>query len=110
MVRPIPRKVLIHTIDYKHLVGNNGWDDEFDDPVKIIRVRVVPTSRIHRTMQSEGREATHRVFIDRQYSEPFLEPSEGSRVTWQGKEFTVGKVSAHYDFSETPHHYEVELW
>lgn len=110
MVRSIPRKLLIHTIEYKHLVGNNGWDDEFDAPIKITRVRVVPTSKIHRTVQSEGNEATHRVFIDRQHSEPFLEPSEGSRVIWRGKEFTVGRVSAHYDFSETPHHYEVELW
>lgn len=110
MVRPIPRRLLIHTIDYKRLAGNNGWDDEFDEPIKITGVRVMPVSRIHRTAQSESSEATHRVIIDRQHSKPFLEPLEGSRIVWRDKEFTVGKVSAHYDFSETPHHYEVELW
>lgn len=108
-MRPIPKKLLIHNISLSLLSGSDGWNSTYGDPIAIEHVRIEPSSALGRTDNSETKKSTAILFMDRQYSKPYQEPTEGSRVTCNGKAYEVGKVNALYDTGKIPHHYEVEL-
>lgn len=111
MVKPIPKKLLIHELEYSECVGSNGWDKEFAEPINIKNVRVQPMTKLVESTNSSRIEATHIIMIDSKHSKPYIKPTEGSTIKWNrgNKDFEVIRVSEFYAFKDTPHHYEVEV-
>lgn len=109
IIKPIPKRLLIHSIIYREKLPDDGWGGGFAEPVTIENIRVEPARSINRSGNADDIVARNIVFIDRVYSKPFLELKEKSKVEFNGKEYEVNKVSPHYGFKDTPHHYEVEL-
>jgi|SRR5690554_3600435 len=108
-IKSIPKRLLIHTIEYEEFIGSGTWDDEFAEPITINNVRVEPVSRLNRTGDSEGEQVSHIVFIDRQHSTPIPDFKIRSRITFRGVSREVVGVKPFYGFDSEPHHYEIEL-
>lgn len=106
-IKPIPKKLLTHTIQYEEWFNDDGYGSSYKNPITINFVRVDPSSAIARSNIRDDVEANSVIFIDRIYSQPFIELKEKSRVTFEGKPFEVTKTNPFYDFLEVPHHYEV---
>lgn len=109
MVKAIPSKLLIHSIEYEHYTGNDGWDDTWDEPITINNVRVEPVSQISRSSNAEGEQASHVVVVDRVHSSVFPDFAIKSRITFNGDPREVVDVKPFYGFGSKPHHYEVSL-
>ncbi|MRG87002.1 putative minor capsid protein [Salinibacillus xinjiangensis] len=108
-IKPIPKQLLIHTIEYEEFTENNGWDDSWAPPVTIQNVRVEPISRLNRSSNSEGEQANHVVIVDRVHSSHYPEFKEKSKITFDGNSREVVEVKPFYAFGKTPHHYELGL-
>jgi hypothetical protein len=108
-VKPIPKRLLIHSVDYREYIQDDRWGDRFDDPVTLRYVRVEPASDLRRDATKESMPSEAVLFIDRVHSSPFIEPKEKSRITFRGREYEVHQVKALYAFGPEVHHYEVVL-
>lgn len=109
MINQIPLKLLIHSIDYEHYAGNDGWDDTWESPIKINNVRVEPVSQIKRSSNAEGEQVSHVVVVDKVNSSAFPDFTIKSRITFSGAPREVVDVKPFYGFESTPHHYEIEV-
>lgn len=110
VIKAIPKRLLIHTIEYEEFVGSGTWDDEFASPITITGVRVEPVSRLNRSRDSEGEEVSHVVFVDRLHSSAFPDFKIRSRITFMDVSREIVDVKPFHDFdTNAPHHYEVEL-
>ena len=108
-IRPIPKNLLIHTVEYREYQYDERWGDSFAEPVTLEFVRVEPATAMNRNAIREEITAQHVLFIDRAHSKPFVQMKEKDRVTFQGQEYEVHRVNPHYAFGPDPHHLEVEL-
>lgn len=108
-IKAIPKRLLIHSIEYEEFAGSGTWDDEFLEPITITGVRVEPVSRLNRSGDSEGEQVSHIVFVDREHSSSFPEFKVRSRITFRGVSREVVDVKPFYTTNSEPHHYEIEL-
>ncbi|MFB4164802.1 putative minor capsid protein [Alteribacillus sp. JSM 102045] len=109
-IRPIPKRLLIHSIMYIEKMDGDGWNDSSSPaPIDIERVRVDAATSITRDSDKRSVTADHVLFIDRVHSSQFFRMKEGSTVEFNGREWKVESVKEFYDFREQPHHYEVGL-
>lgn len=107
-VRPIPKRLLLHSIVYTEKVKNDRWGK--NDPVTIDKVLVQPASTLNIKSNRQDVTADHLLFIDRVNSSHFFKMTEGSKVKFGDEdEWIVSKVKTLYALSDDPHHYEVEL-
>lgn len=110
IIRPLPKKLLIHEIEYSEYAGSNGWDGSFNVPTMIENVRVDPKTAIKRTSDSFSKDVNHIVYVDRTHSKPYPKFKEKSKITWKGKEYELNEVKEFYDTDPNePHHYELGL-
>jgi hypothetical protein len=112
VIRPIPLSLLIHSVEYREHVGNSRYGETFSDPVTIERVRVQPIASYRRKTGVRDREKPNESFVlffDMTHSRPLVNFKEKSKVIFQGKEYSVIRVSEYYAFDTTPHHIEVML-
>lgn len=108
-VKPIPKRLLIHSVDYREYIQDDRWGDRFADPITLRFVRVEPATALNRDATKEEIPARAILFLDRVFTRPFVEPKEKSRVTFQGHEYEVHEVKALYAFGPDVHHFEVVL-
>jgi Minor capsid protein len=113
VIRPIPLPLLIHTVEYRECIGNGRYGETFADPITIERVRLEPIASYRRKTGEREREKPNEsyvLFFDMTYSKPLVDFKEKSKVIFQGKEYSVIRVSKFYAFDGmTPHHIEVML-
>lgn len=109
-IRPIPKKLLPHTIEYKELAGSDGWDDKFKKPVNIYNVRVVVNESVRRTSNSNDKVERNMLYADRVHTSPYPDFKAKSKVVWNGKTYEITDVKRIIDTDPNiPHHYEMEL-
>lgn len=110
MVKPIPKKLLIHEVEHKPYTGDNdGWGEEYGDAQTIENVRVEAPRSLQRDADQEQIEGDLVLFIDRINSEPFVEPKNKDKVVFNGHEYEVKQVKPVYGLSSKVHHYEAGL-
>lgn len=107
IAKPIPLKLLIHTISYEEYYNNDGLGSGYKAPITINYVRVDPITSVTRSSMKNDVEGDSVIFIDRTHSTPYLRLKEKSKITFKEKNYEVVKVKTLYDSAETPHHYEV---
>lgn len=112
MIRPIPLSFLIHTVEYREYLGNGRYGETFADPITIERVRLQPIASYRRKTGEREREKPNESFVlffDMTYSRPLVNFKEKSKIVFQGKEYSVIRISEFCAFDTTPHHIEVML-
>ena len=106
-IKPIPKKALIHNIEYREFIGSDGWNGEYAEPLPIQNVRVVPVTSLSRDANAIQDDSTHVVYVDAKNSSELPTFKTQSKVIWDYQEFEVNVVKPQYGF--TLHHYELEL-
>lgn len=109
---PIPRYLLVHTIQYEALIGkpNDYGTPTYATSQTITNVRVDSTSGYMRTGIEQSDMSNTVVFVDSTFSKPFVDFKKDSKVTFLGKDYTIQRVIPCYQPGmNTLHHYELEL-
>ncbi|WP_121605519.1 putative minor capsid protein [Virgibacillus sp. Bac332] len=110
IIKQIPKKLLVHSVKYQPLIGNDGWNNEYGEEITINHVRVVPITSMNRSSNSEGKQANHTVIIDRVNSSYFPDDAKaGDKITFRGmgREATLVKYPSAFD--SEPHHLAIEV-
>ncbi|MCT8138641.1 minor capsid protein [Anaerobacillus sp. CMMVII] len=108
-LKPIPKKLLIHTVKYEEYLGSSRNGDIYADEITVNHVLIHPSFQVKRTIMGDDRQIKAVIFIDHKHSKPFAEMKPKSKVHFKGKDWIVNACAPIYAFSTTPHHYEVEL-
>lgn len=112
LIKPIPRKLLIHSGVLKHLTGKDNFrKPTYGADINLTFVRVEPILRQKIVSSSENTDvSTDRLFYDCTNSRPKgVVFEKEDNFTFGGKSLTVREVKTHYGLDGvTPHHYEVE--
>lgn len=109
-VRPIPKKLLNHTVTYTPPAEEEGpWGGQQGEPQTIEHVRLQSSSSVKKTGQNEEKLLAAVLYIDAKHSTPFIEPKSKGTIRCEGKDMIVQNVKAVRAFGPDPHHYKVEL-
>jgi len=108
---PLPKSWLIHTIVYEWAAGKDDWNKPaFDPPVAIQHVRYDPQTVMSRDGTQTKIQADAVIFVDAVHSTPIPEWVEESRITLNGRQWTLKKVVPCYQpESDEIHHWELEV-
>lgn len=111
MARPIPKRLLIHTVQYSEYTGGSSWggsSGNYKPPVDYKHVRVEPSTKVITDSTGNSKTAKATLFIDMINSDYNNNmPKELSKISHNGIEFIVGQVD--YLYTRTLHHLEVIL-
>jgi hypothetical protein len=111
MGRPIPKRLLIHSVEYQPPQDDGGWNSAPEPPVTISHVRIsAPTTGefVSRSAIKDNIEVRFVMFVDAVHSTPTVTIEERGKVTWNGQTYEVVRVSPMYGASRL-HHVEVGL-
>lgn len=112
MTKPIPKHLLIHTVQYAEYTGTSGgWGGtggSYKPAVAYKRVRMEPSTKLLTDSTGNSVSAKAVLFIDMVNSDYNNNiPKEKSKITFEGITFIVGQVD--YLYARTLHHLEVYL-
>ncbi|WP_281659124.1 putative minor capsid protein [Halobacillus sp. Cin3] len=119
-IRPIPRKLLIHTVEYHQYKpadssnsGTNwgsGSEGSFEEPVTIKLVRIEPSSKVIIGASSQQLQEKAILYYDTTHSAPkHVNFVRKSKVIFQGQTHFIEQVDPLYALGDEPHHYELRL-
>lgn len=110
-MRPIPKRLLIHSIEYHKRIKDSRYGEGYEDPVTINFVRIEISYNVKKSASNEEKLFKGLLFIDAVNSSPMIEPKKESKITFdegnEKREMFVQNVKPIYGFKF--HHYEVEL-
>lgn len=109
-MRPIPKRLLIHTAELKTVGINNTWQDEkITDMTKLKKIRIEPCSRLVTAKDKRQVSLSAVLFYDCKNSCPKNQIfSQGQKVIWNGTEHIIETIEPLYDDNKL-HHYELGL-
>lgn len=117
MLRPIPAKILKHTVIFHLPTGVDQYQNPtYADPITVERVAVQPTDKTRKAKDNTDVSLSSIVFIDARNSSPVdvqgLKDSAESvghslEMEFEGRRYTVMSVDKLYDDSSIFHHWEV---
>jgi len=107
-VKPIPKRLLIHSVDYREYIQDDRWGDRYADPITLRFVRVEPATALNRDATKE--EIPARAICSWTGFLPgLLWSRRKSQGTFKGREYEIHEVKALYAFGPDVHHFEVVL-
>lgn len=108
-IRPIPRNLLIHAAIYEQFEANGRYGETYLPAVTLKNIRINFEKSFSRVGDTESKNVKALMFFDRINSSATgeFEFKEKSKVTFQGVTMQVQRVNPLY--TDTLHHYEVEL-
>jgi len=109
MVKPIPKRLLIHTISVEPLTSEEGWEKTYGDPETISNVRVEPKKTLQRSNDEYSIVGDLIVYMDYTHTTPFKVPKKRDRITFYGDQYTVEGTNIYYGVGQQIHHVEVVM-
>jgi hypothetical protein len=108
-VRPIPKRLLIHSAVLKSPTGTDAWQDRTWNETPLRFVRLDPSEKVVMTKDNTEVQLTSTLFYDCKNSDPpGIRFSHGQKIKWNGREYTVETAEEMYD-ERRLHHWEVGL-
>lgn len=108
MINPMPKAILIHSVEYKEYKGKDRYGKEYKEPITLKDVLVQPVSSINRTGSADAISYNSLMFYDCVNSLPKnIKFTKESIITFNNEEMIINKVNPIYTFDL--HHYELEL-
>jgi hypothetical protein len=109
-IRPIPKKLLIHSIEYEEFLGDGPFGEEYAEKETISNVLVHPKTLIHRDEKNEEIQINAVIFLDAVNTPNFKPLTIKSKVYFNGREWRVYQCEPYYTLNpDVPHHYEVMI-
>ena len=110
-MKPIPRRLLIHSVVWASNPQGDGWGGRKGTPVNVEHVRVEPSSKLAQTPENEKVTLSAVLIYDGTNSTPKgLDWTAALRteVTFNGRKYTVVEAAPFYD-ARRLHHWEMGL-
>lgn len=109
-IRPIPKKLLIHTVALQRETSEDVWGKEtLGQETKLKYVRVEPSSRIVRNKNGAEVQLAATLFYDCRNSRPSgITFQEDDIILFNGQKHKVQTIEPLYDEKKL-HHYEMGL-
>lgn len=109
-IKPIPKRLLIHTIEYEEFVKDGSFGEEFAPSETMTGVLVQPKTEIRRDEIQEEVQINAVIFLDATNTPKFKPLKEKSKVHFNGREWRVVACETLFTFNpDKPHHYEVKI-
>ena len=108
-MKPIPKRLLIHSATLKG-VTRDAWQSETLAPIAALtHVRIDPSAKLVTDKQNRQVTLTAEMIYDCRNSSPRDTAfTEGQKVLFAGREYTIETIALLYD-EEKLHHYELGL-
>lgn len=109
-IRPIPKKLLIHSVTLHKQATESAWGKEtLDKGVELSNVRMEPSSRIVRNKNGAEVQLAAVLFYDCHNSKPSeMTFQEDDIILFNGQKHKVQTIEPLYD-EKRLHHYEMGL-
>lgn len=109
-MKPIPRKLLIHTVVYAKVVTSDRWGKEsLMDEMELNHVRMEPSSKVVRDKSGAEIQLAATLFFDCRNSRPAgVTFAVDDIIIFNGQKHSVQLVEPLYDERKL-HHYELGL-
>lgn len=109
-MKPIPKALLIHTVDLQEVIGKDEWGKEsLSDPVPLRYVRIEPSSRYVKDKDHNEIQLAAVLFFDCYNSRPKGQTfCDGQVLAFNGETYRIQLVEPLYD-GHRLHHYELGL-
>lgn len=107
----LPKRWLIHDIEYKEYKGVDNWDNPiYRDEVTINNVRFDDSTVFSRDSSQNKIVAEAVIFVDIKNSNPIPKFVERSKIIFNNREYTLEKViPLYYPTKNKIRHYELEV-
>lgn len=109
-MRPIPKRLLIHTVTLNKKINEDRWGKgELDDGISLTHVRIEPSGKIVRDKNNAEIQLAATLFYDCRNSDPRgVEFKVDDIVVFNGVKHRIEVVEPLYD-DKRLHHYELGL-
>ena len=110
MIKPIPKRMLVNSATYEEYVADAGEGSSYKTSVTLNDIKIDEQTQFSYT--SNGKEVVGNgiLFYDLTNSSGFnSKPVNESRITFNGKTYTIKDTDILRANDNTPHHYEVLL-
>lgn len=110
MIKPIPKRMLVNSATYEEYIADTGEGSSYKTPVTLDHIKVDEQTQFSYT--SNGKEIVGNaiMFYDLTNSSGLTDsPVNESKITFNGKTYTVKDTDILRANDSTPHHYEVLL-
>lgn len=109
-MKPIPKRLLIHSAKLMEVSTDNTWqDEETADIAQLEKIRIEPISKLVTDKDNRQITLSAVLFYDCKNSRPENQSfSQGQKVIWNGIEHVIETVEPLYDGNKL-HHYELGL-
>lgn len=109
-MKPIPKKLLIHTAELKTVNTNNTWQNEEETGLILLsKIRFEPLSKLVTAKDNRQVTLSAVLFYDCRNSRPKnVEFVSGQKICFNGAEHVIETIEPLYD-GDKLHHYELGL-
>ena len=110
MSRPIPRRLLPHTVSHASFIGLNGWNNPTygtAEDVKYVRVENIKKNLLN--SQGENKDDKAMLFVDSRNSSPVITFAKGDKVVFGSTTYTIREIIEECGDSSDIHHLEIAL-
>ena len=110
MIKPIPKRMLVNSATYEEYVADTGEGSSYKTSVTLNDIKI--DEQLQFSYSSNGKEIVGNaiMFYDLTNSSGLTDsPVNESRITFNGKTYTVKDTDILRANDSTPHHYEVLL-
>lgn len=108
-MRPIPRRLLIHSVVYVPPKSKDPWGKVTPGQETELRfVRIEPSSKIVRDKNNAEIQLAATLFFDCKNSNPKVEFQEDDIIIFNGQKHRIALIEPLYDEGKL-HHYEIGL-
>lgn len=109
-MKPIPKRLLIHSAELKAVNADNSWQEEETKTIANLKyVRIEPSSKLITAKDNRQVTLAATLLYDCRNSRPtgvgFI---QGQKVIWNGIEHVIETIEPLYDSGKL-HHYELGL-
>jgi len=108
--RPIPRKLLVDTVEYFKVSGTNAYGkDTFETAVTITHVRVDSIKKNILNSLGDAQNDKATLFYDAKNSSPVVSFSKQDKIVFDGLDYTIREIDILKGDSVNVHHLEIAL-
>jgi hypothetical protein len=110
MIKPIPKRMLVNSATYEEYIADTGEGSSYKPAVTLDKIKI--DEQLQFSYSSNGKEIVGNgiLFYDLTNSSGFTnKPVNESRITFNGKTYTIKDTDILRANDSTPHHYEVLL-
>lgn len=110
MIKPIPKRMLVNSATYEEYIADTGEGSSYKTAVTLDKIKI--DEQLQFSYSSNGKEIVGNgiLFYDLTNSSGFTnKPVNESRITFNGKTYTIKDTDILRANDNTPHHYEVLL-